>query len=49
MPYSARRATSLSSRKALRGRQYTLIELDKDYYEAAKKRLINHQAQGTLF
>ena len=31
------------------GFEMTGIELDKDYYEAAKKRLINHQAQGTLF
>ena len=31
------------------GFDMTGIELDKDYYEAAKKRLINHQAQGTLF
>ena len=27
----------------------TAIELDKDYYEMAKKRLINHQKQLTLF
>jgi len=27
----------------------TAIELDKDYYEQAKKRLINHQKQLTLF
>lgn len=27
----------------------TAIELDKDYYEMAKKRLINHQRQLTLF
>ena len=27
----------------------TAIELDKDYYEQAKKRLINHQRQLTLF
>jgi len=25
------------------------IELDKDYYEQAKQRLINHQRQLTLF
>lgn len=31
------------------GFEMTGIELDKVYYEAAKKRLINHQAQGTLF
>ncbi len=31
------------------GFEMTGIELDKDYYEAAKKRLINHQAQGCLF
>ena len=27
----------------------TAIELDKDYYEQAKQRLINHQRQLTLF
>ena len=27
----------------------TAIELDKDYYEQAKKRLINHQKQLTIF
>ncbi|HPL95128.1 MAG TPA: DNA methyltransferase, partial [Paludibacteraceae bacterium] len=27
----------------------TAIELDKDYYEMAKKRLMNHQKQLTLF
>lgn len=27
----------------------TAIELDKDYYEMAKKRLINHQKQLQLF
>lgn len=27
----------------------TAIELDKDYYEQAKKRLINHQRQLTIF
>ena len=27
----------------------TAIELDKDYYEQAKQRLINHQRQLTIF
>jgi site-specific DNA-methyltransferase (adenine-specific) len=31
------------------GFDLTAIELDKDYYEMAKKRLINHQKQLTLF
>ena len=31
------------------GFDLTAIELDKDYYEQAKKRLINHQKQLTLF
>lgn len=31
------------------GFELTAIELDKDYYEAGKKRLINHQKQLTLF
>lgn len=30
-------------------RNFIGIELDKDYYETAKKRLINHQKQLTLF
>ena len=30
-------------------RNFIGIELDKDYYEQAKKRLINHQKQLTLF
>ena len=31
------------------GFELTAIELDKDYYEAGKKRLINHQKQLNLF
>ena len=31
------------------GFELTAIELDKDYYEAGKKRLIEHQRQLTLF
>jgi len=31
------------------GFELTAIELDKDYYEAGKKRLINHQRQLNLF
>jgi len=31
------------------GFELTAIELDKDYYEQAKQRLINHQRQLTLF
>ena len=31
------------------GFEMTGIELDTDYYEAAKKRLINHQSQQKLF
>jgi len=31
------------------GFELTAIELDKDYYEAGKKRLINHQRQLTIF
>jgi site-specific DNA-methyltransferase (adenine-specific) len=31
------------------GHDLTVCEIDKDYYEAAKKRLENHQKQGQLF
>jgi len=31
------------------GFELTAIELDKDYYEAGKKRLIEHQMQLTIF
>ena len=31
------------------GFELTAIELDKDYYEAGKKRLIEHQRQLTIF
>ena len=31
------------------GFELTACELDKDYYEAGKKRLINHQKQLTIF
>lgn len=31
------------------GFEMTGIELDKDYYEAAKKRIMDHQLQGKLF
>src|SRR5690554_1534370 len=31
------------------GFELTAIELDKDYYEQAKQRLINHQRQLTIF
>lgn len=31
------------------GFELTAIELDKDYYEAGKKRLMNHQRQLTIF
>lgn len=31
------------------GFELTAIELDKEYYEKAKKRLVNHQSQQRLF
>ena len=46
-PFSGSGTTSLAAE--MEGRQFVGFEIDKDYYEAASKRIENHKLQRKLF